>query len=73
MKNCGSIEGRFSFSSFWNSEHHYEWFPPCPFSIFIVRRYEVEEDGGSLQFRSIWQQAQINGKANMVLPPRVFQ
>ena len=42
-------------------------------SSFIVRRYEVEEDGGSLQLWSIWQQVQVNRKANMVLLSRVFQ
>ena len=70
MKNCGSTEGRL-FLFFLNSEHHYEWLPPC-LSSFIVR-YEVEEDGGSLQFWSIWQQVQVNRKANMVLLSRVFQ
>ena len=51
MKNCGSTEGRFFLSV--DSEHHYEWLPPCPSALFIVRRYVVEEDGGSLQFQSI--------------------
>ena len=36
-------------------------------------KYEVEEDDGSLQFWSIWQQVQVNRKANMVLLSRVFQ
>ena len=44
-----------------------------PLSSFIVRRNEVEEDGGSLQFWSIWQQVQVNRKANMVLLSRVLQ
>ena len=36
-------------------------------------KYEVEEDDDSLQFWSIWQQVQVNRKANMVLLSRVFQ
>ena len=35
--------------------------------------YEVEEDGGSPQLRSIWLQMQTNGKANMFLLSRVFR
>ena len=42
-------------------------------SFFIVRTYEVEEDGGSQQFWSIWQKVQVNRKVNMVLPSRMFQ
>ena len=70
MKKCGSAEGRL-FLSLLNSEHHYE----CSLSLssFIVRRYQVEEDGGSLQIWSIWQQVQVNRKANMVLLSRMFQ
>ena len=42
-------------------------------SSFIVRLCEVEEDGGSPQFWSIWQQVQVNRKVNMVFLYRVFQ
>ena len=35
--------------------------------------YEVEEDDGSPQLRSIWQQMQANRKANMLLLSRVFR
>ena len=43
-----------------------------PFSISIVRRYEIEEDGGYSSGVS-GKKAQINRKANMVLLSRVFQ
>ena len=73
MKNCGSTEERLFLFFFGFGASSLRMASSVPFCILIVRRYEVEEDGGSLQFWSIWQQVQIDRKANMVLLSRVFQ
>ena len=72
MKNCGSTEGA-SLSLLIEFVVSLRMASSLSLSSFIVRRYEVEEDGDSLQFWSFWQQEQINRKVNMVLLSRVFQ
>ena len=72
MKNCGRTEGA-SLSLLFEFGASLRMASSLSLSSFILRRYEVEEDDGSLQFWSIWQQVQINRKANMVLLCRVFQ
>ena len=67
MKGCGSAEGYlFGFGASLRTDFS------VPFNILDVRGSEVEEDDGSPKLRSIWQQMQINRKANMVLLSRVF-
>ena len=67
VKSCRSVE-----ACLLDSEHSCEQLSPRPPTLDVCG-YEVEEDDGSPQLKSIWQQMQANRKADMLLLSRVFR